>query len=491
MFFKKKKQTEDPKEVPISNSLEKNTKHLKQLFSFGLNKDFSVREITARYSNKKINLFFYSSIVNSTKIHEGIIRPLLEAQGDDLTTIITLENIKESKDFGEVVDDINSGNIVLFLEDSNKAFSVNVADFQHRGIEKPENENAVKAPKEAFTESLYVNISLIRKRFHDKQLIAEAKPVGARSKLDVTVMYIKDVVNNEVLENVRERLDNLTIDNVRNIESLEQYIEDRPYSIVSSLLYTERPDRAASYLEDGYIVLLMENSSACLILPVTFWSFFHSEEDRYLRFLFGNFSRLIRFLAFLISLLISAVYVSVTNYHNEMIPPDLLLAIVSARERVPFPVVFEIMLMEVSFELIREAGLRIPNPLGPTIGIVGALIIGQAAVEANIVSPIVVIIVALSGLSSFAVANISMNYTIRLTRFIFIFSAAFFGMLTLTGAFLLWVMYLASLRSFGVPFLAPLSPNFQSNRDTIFRKMIKNEYFRPGQLKPKDMRKKG
>ncbi len=491
MFFKEKNTAKDNKEVPLSRNLEKNTTHLKQLFSSELNKDFSTREITARYSNQKVRLFFYSSIVNGTKIHEGIIRPLLEAKGENINSIITLEAIKELSDFDSIVDDINSGNVVLLLEDSKTAYSVNVADFQHRGIEKPENENAVKAPKEAFTESLNVNISLVRKRFHDKQLIAEAKPVGSRSKLDVTIMYIKDIVNNEVLENVKERLDQLSVDNVRNIESLEQYIEERPYSVVSSLLYTERPDRAASYLEDGYIVLLMENSSACLILPVTFWSFFHSEEDRYLRFLFGNFSRLIRFLAFLISLLVSGVYVAVTNYHSEMIPPDLLLAIVSARERVPFPVIFEVILMEISFELIREAGLRIPNPLGPTIGIVGALIIGQAAVEANIVSPIVVIVVALSGLSSFAVANISMNFTIRITRFLFIFAASFLGMLSLTGAFLLWVMYLASLRSFGVPFLAPLSPSYKSTNDTLFRKIIKNEYFRPGQIKPKDLRKKG
>ncbi|WP_245830998.1 spore germination protein [Sediminibacillus massiliensis] len=491
MFFRKKKQTEDNKALPLSRNLSKNTKNLKELFSFGLNKDFTVRELMAAYNQKTVQLFFYSSIVNQQKIYQGIIRPLLEADGDDIYSILTIEKIKEIKNLQDAEDDINSGNVVLLFEDEKIGYSLNVSDFKHRSIGKPENENAVKAPKEAFTESLFVNISLIRKRIHDKQLIAEGKAVGDRSKLDVTIMYVKDVVNNEVLENVRERISDLSVDNVRNIESLEQYIEERPYSIVSTMLYTERPDRAASHLEDGYIVLLMENSSACLVLPVTFWSFFHSGEDRYLRFLFGNFSRLIRFFAFILSLLVSATYIAITNYHTEMIPPDLLLAITAARERVPFPVIFEVLLMELAFELIREAGLRIPNPLGPTIGIVGALIIGQAAVEANIVSPIVVIIVALSGLCSFAVANVSMNYTIRITRFIFIFAASFMGMLSLTGAFLLWMMYLASIKSFGVPFLSPLSPAYKSTQDTLFRKMIKNEYFRPGQLKPKDIRKKG
>ncbi|QDP42031.1 spore germination protein [Radiobacillus deserti] len=467
-----------------------NTDHIKQLFSYGVNRDFTFREITAKGLQKKVTLFFYGSIVDSTKIDQGIIRPLLEQDGQKLESVITLEQMKCLEDFESVTENINSGKAVLIVEQSNVAYGIDVSNFQHRSIGKAENEGVIKGPKEAFTESANVNLSLIRKRFHDKQLIAEGIEVGERSKQQVTLLYIGDVINKETLQNIRKRLKAINTDNVRNVELLEQHIEERPYSIFPSLLYTERPDRAAAYIEDGFFVILMDNSSSCLILPATFWSFIHSPEDRYLSFMFGNFSRLVRLLAFFTAMFVSAFYIAITNYHSEMIPPDLLLAITSARERVPFPLVIEVLIMEAAFELIREAGIRIPSPLGPTIGIVGALILGQAAVQANIVSPIVVIIVALSGLSSFAVANIDMNYTVRISRYLFMLAASFFGIFSLTAAFLLWIMYLVSIKSFGVSFLAPMSPNYQSSEDTIFRKLLKNEKYRPGQLEPQDMKKK-
>ena len=474
--------------MPLNKDLDTNIQKVKSLFSYGLNQDFSMREFA---SNQRYVLFFYSSIVDAVKIENSIIKPLLFFQHNkDIKSAITIEKVEEIYDFEELVESLNSGQAVLFKEGEQKAYSLNVTDFKHRGIEQPQNENLVKGPKEAFTESLGTNLSLIRKRIHDNDLIAETVSVGERSKLNVTIMYIKDLANEDILENVKSRIKEIKADNVRNIEILEQYIEDRPYSILPTLLYTERPDRAASFLEDGYVVLLMENSSACLVLPVTFWSFFHTPEDRYLRFLFGNFSRLIRFMAIYITLFISALYIAVTNYHSEMVPPDLLLAIAGARERVPFPVATEVLIMEFAFELIREAGLRIPAPLGPTIGIVGALILGQAAVQANIISPIIVIVTALSGLSSFAIADVSFNYTIRMTRFLFIFSAIFYGLFSLAGCFLLWLMYLISTKSFGVPYLSPLTPHFQSSNDTIFRKLINKEIWRPGNIKPKDRRKK-
>ncbi|WP_371068797.1 spore germination protein [Sediminibacillus sp. JSM 1682029] len=488
-LFKRENSTKEESKRPLYKDLKKNTEEVKKMFSHGVNSDFVYRKVTSN-TNKEVSIFFYASIVNSQKIYDGIIKPLFESEKENLRSVIILEDLAESYDFDQVESDINSGKAVIFEENRDRAYAVDVAEFQHRAVEKPENESVVKGPQEAFTESVSVNLSLIRKKIHDKQLIAETVEIGERAKQAVTVMYVSDLVNQDTLKNVRERLNAISVDNVRNIEILEQHIEERPYSIIPTLLYTERSDRAASFLEEGFIVLMMNNSSACLILPVTFWSFFHTPEDRYLRFLFGNFSRIIRFLALIITLFISAVYVAITNYHSEMIPPDLLLAITSARERVPFPGVFEVLLMEISFELIREAGLRIPNPLGPTIGIVGALILGQAAVEANIVSPIIVIIVALSGLSSFAMANISLNYTIRITRFIFIMAASFFGMFSLMGAFLLWLMYLASLKSFGTPFFAPLSPRYPSARDTIFRKTAIKEMLRPGFVKPQDMKKK-
>ena len=256
-----------------------------------------------------------------------------------------------------------------------------------------------------------------------------------------------------------------------------------------TLLYTERPDRAVSFIEEGHIALLMENSPASLVLPTTFWALFHSPEDHYLRTPYGNFIRLLRIIALLIALFTSSLYIAITNFHVGMIPPDLLMAIAGSRERVPFPSVIEVLSMEIAFELIREAGLRVPSPIGPTIGIVGALILGQAAVQANIISPIVIIVIALSGLSSFIVSDVSMNFAIRMTRFLFIFSAAFIGIYGVTALFIAGLFYLVSLKSFGTPYFAPMTPHSYSSKDFIFRHVPSKEIFRPGYLKTKDMPK--
>ncbi|UOQ83816.1 spore germination protein [Gracilibacillus salinarum] len=478
------------KDKKVAASLIQNMQDTKDLFGYGVNKDFSMRSITLKSNGKKASLFYFSSIVDGARINLHIIKPLLTTEGDRIKNIVSIENIEETSDFEKVVQNINSGKVILFVEGDEQAYAMDVADFAHRPVSKAENEVTIKGPQEAFTESLNSNISLIRKQLHNHSLINEGIQVGERSVNEVNVIYIKDLVNDDLLNNVRNRIKQIKTDNVRNLEILEQFIEERPYSLIPTILYTEKPDKATSYLEDGYVVILMDSSSACLIVPVTFWSFFHAPEDRYLRFFYGNFTRAIRIFCFYLTLMISATYVAISNFHSEMIPPDLLLAITASRERVPFPLIIEVLMMEIAFELIREAGLRIPNALGPTIGIVGALILGQAAVEANIISPIIVIVAALSGLSSFAVADLNMNFTIRLMRFIFILAAGTYGMLSLTGAFLLFLMYAASVKSFGVSFFSPMSPHFMSSEDTVFRKTVKKEIFRPTFLHLKDIQKK-
>ncbi|CQR45776.1 Spore germination protein A1 [Paraliobacillus sp. PM-2] len=488
--FEKKEENFTKKDTPLSSDTNLLIKQLKEIYDHHINKDFCSRTLFANFNKKNVYLFYYASIVNSDKIEQAIVQPLLENDGSSYSNVLTNESLKEIATIEKAIEHINSGKVVLLSEGDQIAYSIDVSQFQHRAISQSENESVVKGPQDAFTESTHINVSLIRKQIRDKQLITTVSSVGERSKQDVTIVYISDLVNPNILKNVKERIENIDTDNVRNVELLEQYLEERPYSIFPSIYYTERPDNAAAFIEDGHIILLMDSSSACLILPVTFWTFFHSPEDRYSRFMFGNFSRLIRFIAFYITMMISATYVALANFHSQMIPPDLLLAITASRERVPFPLIVEVLIMEVAFELIREAGIRIPSALGPTIGIVGALILGQAAVEANIISPIIVIIAALSGLTSFAISDVSLNYTVRITRFLFIFAAGLMGMLTLMGAFLLWFMYAASLKSFGMRFLSPIAPSFKSPKDTLFRKAVRSEIWRPGQIQPKDLKKK-
>ncbi|MFP7256138.1 spore germination protein [Terribacillus goriensis] len=488
MFPWQKKKTEaveKRKTTKISRNLKENVAYIEEQYSYGTNFDFESRELRALTG--KYHLFFYTTTVDSKLLSDHILVPLLETKKDlPLTRTVTVPSITSIKNMDEVEKGLNTGSVIIFKDGSAEGFEAKIEDFKHRSIEKAENEKTVKGPKDSFTESLPTNLSMFRKKIPSKDLIAEEVEVGIRPAMPVTLIYTRDLVNDKILNNIKKRIKAITVDNIRNIEVLEQFLEERPRSLFPTLLYTERPDNAANYVAEGFIAILMDNSSSCLIAPMTIWGFFHSPEDRYLRWAFGNFSRLIRAGAYFITLFVSASYVAITNYHSQLVPIDLLLAIAASRERVPMPIVFEILLMEVAFELIREAGVRIPSPLGPTIGIVGALILGQAAVEANIVSPIVVIIVALSGLSSFTAANYSINHTLRISRFIFIVSASFYGLLSLLGAILIWVSYVVSINSFGVSYYSPATPSTKSSKDTFFRMILKKEKWRSGFLNPKD-----
>ncbi|BAM46148.1 spore germination protein [Amphibacillus xylanus] len=473
----------------ISEDLSVNIDKIKNHFSYQVNNDFAIRMIEAKYNQKTIALCYYASLVNSDKIERSIIQPLLEQDGKTIINIVTAESIEVITNHDEISQNVTSGKVILFIDGSKQAYTVDVSDFQHRSIGQSENESVIRGPKEAFTESIHVNISLIRKRIRNENLVIEVQHVGERSKQDVQLMYIKDLVNEDLLADIRSRINDIKVDTVQNIELLEQYIEERPLSLFPTILYTERPDNACSYINRGHVIILMESSAACLIVPITFWDFFHNIEDRYSRFLFSNFARLIRFISLFITTMVSASYIALANFHSELIPVDLLLAIASARDKVPLPLFLEVLIMELAFELIREAGVRIPNPLGPTIGIVGALILGQAAVEANIISPIIVIISALSGLTSFAISDPSFNFTVRMTRFVLIFAAIIHGVYSLVLALTILLMYAASIKSFGVPYFAPLAPSYQSNADTYFRKPLRDEKWRPHYLLPKDLKK--
>jgi spore germination protein KA len=480
------------KEQAVSSVLENNIKTFQSIYSMPDNVDVKIRKLNVGGMNKKAAILFINSIIDTKVIEENVLKPLQrnEDSSKQIDDLISVESVKTEQIIKDVLKEINKGSTALFIDGETSVYLISAANFQGRSIEKPENEVSLKGPKEAFNEKAMTNISLIRKKIKNESLVVEATIISKRSKNELFIVYMKDLVNEDLLNTVKEKVNSFDIDSIQNLSILEQMMDERPRSIFPTILNTERPDRAANFLEDGNIVLLMENSPGSLVLPATFWSFYHSSDDRYLRFLYGNFTRMIRIFALFITLFTSATYVAITNYHAEMVPPDLLLAISSTREKVPFPSFIEILMMELAFELIREAGLRVPNPIGPTIGIVGALILGQAAVQANIVSPIVVIVVALGGLSSFAIGDISMNFAIRLIRFFIILSSGFFGIYGMTAIFTFGLYYLVSIKSFGVPYLAPLTPRYISSKDTIFRRLTKNEMFRPGYLKTKDVEKK-
>ncbi|WP_235714632.1 spore germination protein [Neobacillus dielmonensis] len=479
----------DLKKQDISRSYHQNLETFKSIYSIPKNTDIKLREFTVRSLNRRAFIIYIGTMVDIKNIQEGIVEKLIQSQqpSSKIQDIVSYPIEKTASNIGDIIGFINGGITALFVDGDSTCYLFETTKTRGRSIEKSINEVLVKGAKEAFNEKVIDNIALIRKKIKNENLIVESQTITKRSKNDIFLVYQKDLVNNELLQEVKDRLDSIDSDKVLELSILEQYLEERPKSLFPTILYTERPDRAAAFIEEGHVVLLMPNSPSCLVLPATFWALMHSPEDHYMRVPYGNFIRLLRFLAVFVAAFTSAIYIAITNYHVGMIPPDLLMAIAGTRERVPFPSIVEILMMELAFELIREAGLRVPSPIGPTIGIVGALILGQAAVQANIISPIVIIVIAVSGLSSFIIADVSMNFAIRLTRFLFIFSAGFLGIYGASALFIVGLFYLVSLKSFGTPYFAPMTPYNFSAKDLLIRHVPIKEKLRPGYLKPKDM----
>ncbi|MBS4210266.1 spore germination protein [Bacillus sp. FJAT-50079] len=474
-----------------------NVDRLKEAFSYPINHALQMRELYLPFYKKRLMAFSIEGTIDANIVDEHIIDPLLrntgpsiEADANFVTTImksvLTTGNAKDISTFSDAIKDLLNGNTILIIDGEAKAISIDTAKFENRSVAEPSTETVIKGPKAAFIESVAINRSLLRKQLRDPNLMCEFAEIGEHAPQQVSIMYLKNIADPSIVEDVKKRLNKIRTDSIITLSTLEQHIEERPYSIIPSTLETERPDRTVAFLQEGHVVLLMENSPTALVVPITFWSLFHTVEDQYLRMAYGNFIRMIRFISLLLALFTPSFYIAVTTYHSEMIPTDLMLAITASRERIPFPIFFEILIMEVTFEILREAGVRVPNTLGTTIGIVGALILGQAAVQANLVSPILVIIVAITGLASFTIPDISMNIAVRMLRFTFLFVTFFLGFFgfSITLAFL--IAYLVSIKSFGVPFLAPLSPHFPSSKDLLLRPPAWKQWLRPFSTSPKD-----
>lgn len=494
-----KKGPDDKELYYLSESMEDNLERVKDIFSYPTNGDLAIRKLYIKPLDKNGVLLYLSGMSDVDKIEEHIIVPLLERNDDIhrddalnemISKVLSTAGAKKVEDFFAITKDIIMGNTILIIEGYREAISVSTMSYEYRSVSDSKVENVIKGPKEAFAESLEANRSLIRKHVKSEKLISENIIIGERSPHIISMMYLKDLADPEIVNNVRKRISEIQTEGIIDTSEVEQHIEERPYSLVPTVLLTERPDRAAAFLYEGHIVLL-NMSPQCLIVPVTFWSFFHTSEDMYQRWAYGNFIRVVRLLAYFTAMLAPGLYIGLSDYHAELLPTDLLLSIAAARELVPFPVIFEVLIMEIAFELIREAGARVPIALGSTISIVGALILGQAAVQAGIISPILIIVVALTGLSSFAIPEVSSNYMVRITRFVFLFCGATMGFLGIAAFMAILASYLASIKSFGVPFLAPVAPGYKSSKDTIFRSPIWKQYLRPFYMKPQDpVRKK-
>ena len=369
------------------------------------------------------------------------------------TCLIPQNSVKETDSFSDIFSGINSGNCALFDDSLTIAFDIEGKGFGLRSVEKPTTEIVIDGPHEAFVENIRTNTSLLRRIINNEHLIIENIEVGEITKTKCALCYIKDIANTDLTAEVRYRLNNLKIDSLLSTGQLEQLISDTNELAIPQSISTERPDKCANYLLEGRVIVLVNGNPYALILPSVLIDFIKSPDDRNLKPAFANFVLVIRFLGALITLLLPGIYISVTSFHQEFLPTDLLFSIIASRQNVPFPTIVEILIMEFSFELIREAGLRVPSPIGPTIGIVGAIIIGQAAVSAGIVSPILIIIVAITGIASFTIPDYSFGFHLRLYRFIFTFLGYMAGSLGLALGIFAYLSILCNIKSFGVPFM--------------------------------------
>lgn len=487
-----------PQEKNIYPSLDVNLEFMKAKFNSLINSDISIREFTLLAQNKehKAFLFYIDGMVDTKLINDFILKPLMlrnranthtpdkkvkvtSAIANNISvrrmkkfnledyifnSLVPQNTIKKVSEFEKIISDINMGNCALFVDTLSVAFSLEVKGFKARSIPEPNNEIIIRGSQEAFVEVIRTNTSLIRRFVNNENLIIENASVGKVTNTPVAICYMKEIANDALVAEVKYRIQNLKIDSLTSSGQLEQLIQDNDKVIFPQILSTERPDRASRYILAGRVVVIVNGSPYALVMPATFMDFLSSQEDTNIRYQYANLLKVIRGIALFLALLLPGLYIAISNYHQELIPTELLFAIVSSRASVPFPVILEILIMEVSFELIREAGVRVPSPLGPTIGIVGALILGQAAVSASIVSPILIIIISITGICSFTVPDFFLGFWVRIYRFIYIIAGYLGGFLGI--AFVLFIQFLLLLgnQSFGIPYLSLHLPFGKSAR---------------------------
>ena len=490
----------------IFPSIDVNIEYIKVKYNLLINSDIVLREflLTARNKQYRAFLLFIDGMTDMDLVNNYVLKPLMlknnansfdgnqnqvvsEAVTNNITVrkvkkfnikeyilncLLPQNNVKTQKEFKEIFSSVNSGNCALFIDTLDIAFDIDVKGFKTRSINKPENEVVLRGPQEAFVENLRTNTSLIRRIINNENLIMENIRVGTVSKTVCSVCYMQNIANDDLVAEVKYRLNNIDIDYLVSSGQLEQLLEDNTKYSLPQIISTERPDKTSTYLLEGRVIVLVNGSPYALIVPAVFVDFLESSEDNNIKFQFANLLKVIRIASFLITLLVPGIYVAITSFHLEFIPTELLFAIVASRASVPFSIIFEIIIMELSFELIREAGLRVPSPIGPTIGIIGALIIGQSAVEAGIVSPILIIIVAITGITSFAIPDYYLAFHCRIWRFMYIIFGYLAGLLGIAFASFIHILIATKVQSFGVSYLEPYIPSKWHLSSGLFNKPI-------------------
>ncbi len=444
----------------LSRHLEKNISAIQE--KLGGSPDIILRRFTVA-GRLKAAIFFVEGMVDKQIMAENVLEPLMNLSPkarmdiDSLeNAVITTGNAKREADITTITTAMLSGLLIIFIDGAKEAIIIDIIKWEKKSISEPETDMVVRGPREGFCETLRINMTLLRRKIHHPDLTFELSKIGRYSNTDIAIVYIKSIVHQDVLQEVRSRLSDIDIDAILESGYIEQLIEDHPLSIFPTIGNTEKPDVMAAKMLEGRVGILVDGTPIALTVPLLFIESFQSPEDDYSRFYYVSQNRIIRYLAFIISTIIPGLYVAITDYHQQFIPSKLLLTMAAAQEDNPFSTGFSVLLMILTYEILREAGVRLPKPIGQSVSIVGAIVMGDAAVSAGLISAPVLIVVATSIISSFVIYPLMGAGSIL--RITFLLAGWIMGGLGIITVFLVEMLYLASMRSFGVPYLSPIAP---------------------------------
>ena len=481
----------------LSRSLEKNIEIIKEIFN---NDDtLVVRLLENQHDNSfKCCTIFSEGMVNNNVVNENIILPIVKNTipkkesntiKDLQYKVIVSNNVERTEDIDQLTQSIIGGDTILFLEGSKEALIISSKGWETRSISEPPSEKVIKGPREGFTESMIENLSMIRRKIKTPDLKFKFFTLGEKTNTKGCICYVDGIANEQIIDELYKRLEKFNMDGALGVNYIQEYVKDHPLSPFKTTGNTERPDVVAAKLLEGRVALILDGTPVAMTVPYVFVEYFQSNEDYYLNFYFGSIGRILRILGFLITTSVPAIYLALVTFHQELIPTPLILSISAARQDVPFPTVVELIGLLIVFEILREAGTRMPTYIGQALSIVGALVLGQAAVQARFVSAPVVIIVALSGITGLMIPSLT-GISIISRLVLLLFSSAL-GLYGYTFGILALLVYLFSIKSFGVPFMANItSLDLQELKDTAIRVPWWYMEYRPRLIATKNPRRK-
>ena len=468
--------------MKISKNIDTNINNIKKIY--GNSSDLKDRKI--KINKKNISYIYLESLSSDDKISDFLVKNIsslvksinvFKDLFNKLENTIYNSNLSTLENMEDILYNLSSGFTIIFVDGYDKCISIETRATLDRGVSESTSESVIRGPKDSFTENHQINIGLIRKRIKDENLWIKDYKIGKRSKTKVSVVYINNVALNENIKIIEEKLKKINIDGILDSGYIKEYLTDKSKSSFPSMMSTERPDIVSGALLEGKIIILVENSPFALIIPTFLIDFMHSAEDYYQSHLNVALTRLLRLLSFILTIITPAFYIAVTTWNQEVIPNELLISLSIQKSGVPFPTALELILMITTFEILREADIRMPNASGASVSIVGALILGEAAVSAGIVSPIIIIVVAFTSISGLVFTDIDFINSIRTWRIIFIIFSTILGFIGLVVAFLIFLVKICSMEYLKIPYTIPTSP--------INKEMLKDSFIRFSRTKIK------